>query len=272
MGFYLLDNRNPNGDHFYRSRNKDLLHIVLHITAGLENFSGGADSSAERTARYAATTSTKVSWHAGADSDSFLYLLPASFTAFHCQGFNASGYGLEISKRNTDWSTAPAAWVEATLRNAARAIAPIVKDHGIPLVRLTRAQAANGQKGFLYHSDADPSRRSDPGRNFPLERLFALIREILNPTTAQKEDDEMVLSKGSKGPAVRLFQNCLINEAARARARGHARTGLPRFGADGDYGDETVVAVREYQTAAQVGVTGNIDGLTSALLLRYEEA
>jgi hypothetical protein len=182
-GFYLLDNENPNGPHYYKSRNTSLKHIVLHITAGLEDLDGANDQSAEKTARYAATTSTKVSWHAAADSDSCFYLLPASYTAFHCRGFNSSGYGLEISKRNTRWTGMPPAWTEATLQHAARILAPVVKAHGIPLKRLTKAQAQAGQKGFLYHSDADPTRRSDPGADFPLDRLFALIEAELSPAT-----------------------------------------------------------------------------------------
>jgi hypothetical protein len=182
-GFYLLDNPNRHGPHYYTSRRSPLLHIVLHITAGLEDLDGVDDQSAEKTARYAATTSTKVSWHAAADSDSCFYLLPAKYTAFHCVGFNASGYGLEISKRNTRWAGMPAAWTEATLRHAAKVLAPVVKAHGIPLKRLTKAQAQAGQKGFLYHSDADPSRRSDPGADFPLARLFALIEAELTPPT-----------------------------------------------------------------------------------------
>jgi hypothetical protein len=189
--YYLLDNPNPHGPHHYPSRRSPLLHIVLHITAGLEDLNGD-DQSAEKTARYAATTDRRVSWHASTDSDSCFYLLPASYTAFHCKGFNGSGYGLEISKRNTRWTGMPAAWTEATLRHAARILAPVVRDHGIPLRRLTRAQASAGQKGFLYHSDADPTRRTDPGADFPLDRLFALIEAELAPINPLPlEDREM---------------------------------------------------------------------------------
>lgn len=191
-GFYLLDNKNPHGPHYYKSRNTSLRHIVLHITAGLEDLDATADQSAEKTARYAATTQTKVSWHAAADSDSCFYLLPASYTAFHCKGFNSSGYGLEISKRNTKWTGMPAAWTEATLRHAAKILAPVVKAHAIPLKRLTRSQATAGHKGFLYHSDADPSRRSDPGADFPLDRLFALIQAELAPTSLAPKENRTV--------------------------------------------------------------------------------
>lgn len=201
-GYYLLDNKNPNGPHYYTSRRSPLLHIVLHITAGLEDLDGVNDQSAERTARYATTTTRPVSWHAGADADSFLYLLPANYTAFHCKGFNSSGYGLEISKRTARWAGMPADWVEKTLRNAAKALAPIVRKYGIPLRRLTKAQALAGEKGFLYHADADPTRRVDPGADFPLSRLFALIRAELGMPTATtapllEDDTDMKLIRNS---------------------------------------------------------------------------
>lgn len=187
MGYFLLDNPNPHGPHYYSTRRSPLTCVVLHVTAGLEDMDGN-DQSAERTARYAATTDRPVSWHAAADSDSCFYLLPDSYTAYHCKGFNACGYGLEISKRTTRWAGMPAAWTEATLRHSAKILAPVVQKHGIPLRRLTKAQAEAGHKGFLYHSDADPSRRSDPGSDFPLDRLFALIEAELTPTPQEDID------------------------------------------------------------------------------------
>lgn len=180
-GFYLLDRPNPNGPHFYETRRNPILAIVGHITAGLEDLDGTNDHSAERTAAYAASTERQVSWHSGSDADSHLYLLPASYTAFQCQGYNSSTYGHEISKATVDWSTMPAEWVTDTLTEAADCLRPVVHEHQIPLrlatkAELDRAIATGGPPvGFLAHSDLDPERRRDPGANFPWARLFALI-------------------------------------------------------------------------------------------------
>jgi hypothetical protein len=47
---------------------------------------------------------------------------------------------------------------------------------------------------------------------------------------------------------------------------------LPKWGADGDYGDETVEAVKGFQTAQGITSTGSVDGLTLALLQDHAAA
>ncbi len=72
-----------------------------------------------------------------------------------------------------------------------------------------------------------------------------------------EETEENVLAKGAEGKAVKRFQEALLAWNAEA---------LPKFGADGDYGDETVEWVEKYQTDAGLIPTGVIDGVTAALL------
>jgi hypothetical protein len=72
------------------------------------------------------------------------------------------------------------------------------------------------------------------------------------------EEAEMALSKGAGGPAVTTFQIALLN---------HDPDSLPRFGSDGDFGNETVAAVQAFQDEAGLPVTGSIDGITAAMLL-----
>lgn len=183
-GYYLLDNPNPHGPNYYTTRRRALVAIVVHITAGLEDLDGEPDHSAERTARYAATTTRDVSWHSGSDTDSALDLLPASYTAWHVRGYSSSTYGHEISKRDTDWENQPDWWVTKTLTRASHKLARRAVANNIPIRRISRAQldrARNAndpsQGGFIGHAPLDPTRRTDPGRNFPWDRFLHMTRK-----------------------------------------------------------------------------------------------
>lgn len=208
---FLLANPNPHGPHFYHSRQgKTVLAIVLHITAGLEELRGIVDHSAERTARYAATTDRRVSWHSGSDTDSSLDLLPSGYTAFHVQGYNSRTYGHEISKRTADWRYMAPSWVDATLHQAARHLAPKARELGIPLRHATKREldeaiARNlNPVGFVDHWQLDPGRRSDPGLvgatdTFPWARFLSLVHRYQQPPTpapqpAPRKSRHMILN------------------------------------------------------------------------------
>lgn len=206
MGYYLLDHPNPHGDHFYRSRRGTVVAIVVHITAGLEDLDRRDDRSAEATARYAATTDRKVSWHSGSDADSHLELLPPDFTAFHCQNYNSRTYGHEISKKHTDWTVMDPEWVTATLRNAAAHLGPMAARLRVPIRKTTRAEidraiAGDGRPvGFVGHHELDPSRRSDPGlirgtNTFPWDRFLNLCRD---GAPDQQQEDDMTPEQASQ--------------------------------------------------------------------------
>lgn len=192
-GYLLLDQPNPNGPHFYTTRNKPLLAIVVHITAGLEDLDTVDDHSAEATAQYAATTSTQVSWHSGSDTDSSVYLLPAGYTAWHATAYNGSTYGHEISKTHPDWRSMSADWVRKTLGRAADTLRPVAQANGIPARKATRAELdreiANYNAGrpwqpvgYIGHTELQPENRRDPGMvggvdTFPWGDFLGLIQD-----------------------------------------------------------------------------------------------
>lgn len=119
-----------------------------------------------------------------------------------------------------------------------------------------------GTEAWVGHGELKPT--ACPGA--PLRQRVRDGRLIV-PVPAG-EEDEMVIRRGAKGPAVKAFQQALVNEAqASGRAGGDP---LPKFGVDGGFGEETEGAVRAYQRGAQLPeATGVIDGVTAALLARY---
>lgn len=184
-GYDLLDRRNPNGDHFYAAQARKLAAVV-HITAGLQDLDG-ADQSCEATTNYAATTDRDVSWHSGSDTDSFRYLLPPRYVAWHVVNYNTATYGHEISKTTTDWRVMPAWWVEATLRQAAECLRPVLRELGIPIRKATKAEldhaiATGGAPvGLISHAELQRADRTDPGwvgsvDTFPWGRFLELLR------------------------------------------------------------------------------------------------
>ncbi|MBE9180812.1 peptidoglycan-binding protein [Oculatella sp. LEGE 06141] len=68
---------------------------------------------------------------------------------------------------------------------------------------------------------------------------------------------------GRKHPSVRNVQRALIALASRTQQLGYM---LPKFGADGDYGNETIQAVKVFQQRQGLAATGKVDARTAKAL------
>lgn len=173
---------------YYTSRNKPVLGIVLHVTAGLQDLGMvGNDPSAEGTIKFGQNTTGDASWHAIADTDTAKTCLPSTYTAWQVKGYNSPTVGIEISNLDAKWDNKPAKWVEATLRNAAQLAAMYVKKYDLPLTLSKKAAvdtalSAGKKFGFSYHMWLNPATRSDPGVTFPWSQFIGYVKEYLTGT------------------------------------------------------------------------------------------
>lgn len=86
---------------------------------------------------------------------------------------------------------------------------------------------------------------------------FEQMKAASKSTTAVKQpSNSSTLRKGSKGTAVKEMQNLLMKH-------GYA---LPNYGADGDFGNETLAAVKAFQYDKGLEVDGAVGPLTWAAL------
>jgi len=89
------------------------------------------------------------------------------------------------------------------------------------------------------------------------QRYLCTVRWIGDPK-AVPEPVNRTLKKGATGSDVRLCQQRLLLHGMK----------LPKYGADGDYGPETINAVKAFQTAQKLSADGVTGPMTWAALLK----
>ncbi len=171
MAYYLQAHPNPNGQFYHPKRllcqhGRGVHLIVLHTAENTPDFTP-PDTGAEAVARYAATTSRKVSWHVTVDSDSTIPMIPDTYTAFHVRNYNRCSLGLEMATKASEWYGSPDAWRYPLLNRVIDQLVIWCENHNIPPVYVTKTQVDAGKAGITGHVELDPSRRSDPGHAFP---------------------------------------------------------------------------------------------------------
>ncbi|MFB1100926.1 N-acetylmuramoyl-L-alanine amidase [Terribacillus sp. JSM ZJ617] len=229
-----------------------------------------ANNSADAHDHYSYFQNTKLaaSAHTFIDDEVILEIIPLDEVAYHVQyqkpydnqrfgdDANDDAIGTELCRTG----------------NFAKAYDRFVWYHAY----LCKKFGINPTTHIANHKSLDPERRSDPDswlnpNGVTWKEFLADVKKyydawegdakvkIKQPTktaSAVVSNPEKVLRKGSKGEAVEDLQEKLISKGF----------SLLKYGADGDYGDETVSAVKQLQKAAGITVDG-IYGPASAKAL-----
>lgn len=186
----------PNGIRFWGHPQRTVAPRVIGVHTTESAFDEiGTDTGAEGVAGFQASTPRPSSYHRIVDRDSTVVDLPDEAVAFGIGtgGLNSCGLHLSMAMRAADWSDpAKARAARPTLERAAAVAAEWCHAYAIPPVRLSFTQATAGRLGLIAHGDADPTRRTDPGHDFPWPLFLQLIQARLQP------EDDMALSNDDK--------------------------------------------------------------------------
>lgn len=214
---YSHENRHApkrdNGRRFwgYPARSQKVRLIGVHTCENLFDLIG-EDTGAEGVARFQSQTDRPSSYQRIVDRDSTVVCLPDQATAFGIGKLNSPTLHIAFALRAADWSDPrKAKAARPMLERGAAVCAEWCQEFGIPLTWLARDAAFGRSRGFVRHGTADPTRRSDPGPDFPAGLFFELIAARLDgkptpkppapPAPTVQEDDmraQIVTADGVK--------------------------------------------------------------------------
>ncbi len=194
-GIFLEQNR-PNRSQFRVGRRSAVKPVIVVHTAESGTDRAGADPKAENVANFIQTRSTAGSYHLLGDADSIIQLVRFSNEAFQDgTGSNRWAIGISLAMNAADWTSISSSRRDELTDTAAQ-MASIAADwlvsQGLEAPAARRISKSESDRssasGFISHAERDPSRRSDPGRNFPwsdfLDRYQLLV-------SGQRTEDQL---------------------------------------------------------------------------------
>lgn len=232
MAVYLQEN--PPAISQYRSSRRAAPSgvVVLHTAESIADVNP-PDNGAESVARFIANRTNYGSYHAIVDADSIVQLCEWWWEAWHVGTYkmNYHSVGISVAAEAAKWNRYPSTWVEGAVDNAAKAAARynqwLIDNHGItiPAKRINVTQAIYKTPGFTTHGELDPSRRTDPGDDFPWDLFLDRYR--------QHAGGDIDMLNDAQQATVQRIQRALID----------AGYDLGSWGADGDPGPMTEAAI-----------------------------
>lgn len=245
--------------HFYIGRSASPKYIVIHTSegGGSRSYNPGNDRGAEGTANYFATTSRAASYNAIVDSNSAVWLVPKSWTAFQAACCNSSSVGFSVATYASTWNENPN-WDDRALLNLSIVVAQANETLKMPYRHISGSQAKSGVAGFTGHGDVQPTNRTDPGAKFAWGKFLSVAQIIDDnsngsaPPVTPAPDGYLKL--GSKGSEVSKVQQRLKD------------LGYDVGTVDGDFGPKTESAVLAFQATNGLSADGIVGPNTKNVL------
>lgn len=178
-GIYL--EQNPPAKTQFRARRSTVRPVIVVHTAETAGTASSPDPRAENTASFISRRTTFGSYHLIGDTDSIIQLVQFKNAAFQDgTGSNEWAIGISVAMKAADWPFLSVASRERHVATAAQMAAMAAnwfrsQGVGIPVaILLTKEQSDQpSASGFISHARRDPSRRSDPGADFPWADFFS---------------------------------------------------------------------------------------------------
>lgn len=248
MSYYLIDNP-PRSPQFYPSRKNGWQGgIVIHTTEGV----GGYDS-AENTAAYISRRPNAGSYHAIADLDGIVWLMPITYTAFGVSvpGYNSTCVMIALAARSADLDLGNG-YTPTEIDFMAQTIVQAWREANFdPMQGLVfLGDGVKYGQGLAHHGDVQPADRSDAwSRSAKRAEFDAYLLQriaihaggtapVAPPFVPPAPPADSVWRVGSTGDKVRQIQSIVGVQA------------------DGIFGPRTEAAVRQWQTNLQIKADG----------------
>lgn len=186
MGYYMLDNPNPNTDQgVYPRRGGAKLSgtCIVHTSESVLDRIG-PDSTAEDCAAFIGRRTGYGCYHDLFDSDSIIEMYPYDWETWQDSETNNWAVGISAAIRASEWLNVSPDQRDRIYRNAAKCGAKFVrymrtKNIEVPRRRITGDEARARVPGFCAHGDSGLY-RTDPGVQFDWALFFRYIEQELN--------------------------------------------------------------------------------------------
>lgn len=239
-------------------------------------------------ARFIRDRTTYGSYHDVCDWADVVRMMPYSYEAFGSGPVNNFSYHVCGAFSVKEWNGIPADTRNNYIKNMAKASADyakwLEKNYGIrvPGKLISRAEALAGKPGFIGHGMVEPTRRSDPGKDFPWSDFLAeynrlMGNDIPKPQTGGKAWPHIALPVADKHTTashnawVKLLSDIGYTDSSLTKniQQWLAKKNLYRGRIDGVFGSMTVRALQSFLKGKGL-YKGVVDGQRGPLTIRAE--